>query len=184
MNTSLFRRISAFMAIATLLVISACNPPVAGYDKPASSDSLDQTQNDSLAGLVSGKDSLTAETAGSDAATKRADMPRVLVYNFHVTNRCVACIAIEDATTKTLNTYFASETKQGRIKRYIVNVDDDANKAISEKYQAFGSGISVTRVFKGKESTTDLTGEGFKYAKNKEEKFIEILKMKITEYLK
>jgi hypothetical protein len=37
---------------------------------------------------------------------------------------------------------------------------------------------------KGKETTTDLTGDGFKFAKNKEERFIEILKNKITEYLK
>lgn len=124
----------------------------------------------------------------SDSTTKGtanlADKSTVLIYNFHITNRCVSCIAIEDATTKTLNNYFATELKQGRIKRQILNVDDDANKTISEKYQAFGSGLFVTRVFKGKETTTDLTGDGFKYAKNKEEKFIEILKNKITEYLK
>jgi len=63
-------------------------------------------------------------------------------------------------------------------------VDDDANSKVAEKYQAFGSGLYVTRVFKGKETTTDLTGDGFKFAKNKEEKFIEILKNKISEYLK
>jgi hypothetical protein len=108
----------------------------------------------------------------------------VLIYNFHVTNRCVACIAIEDATTKTLNTYFAAEMKLGRIKRQILNVDDDANAKIAEKYQAFGSGVFVTRVLKGKETTADLTGDGFKFAKNKEERFIEILKNKITEFLK
>ncbi len=114
----------------------------------------------------------------------KSDQPRILVYNFHVTNRCPSCIAIEDATTKTLNTYFSREMKDGRIKRYIMNVDDDANRSIAEKYQVFGSGVFVTRVFKGKEATTDLTGDGFKYAKNKEEKFIEILKTKISEYLK
>lgn len=108
----------------------------------------------------------------------------VSIYNFHITNRCVTCIAIEEATTKTLNTYFSSELKQGRIKRHILNVDDDANKTVSEKYQAFGSGLFVTRIFKGTETTTDLTGDGFKYAKNKEEKFIELLKNQILEYLK
>jgi hypothetical protein len=113
-----------------------------------------------------------------------ADLPKVLIYNFHITNRCVSCIAIEKATTKTLNTYFASEVKQGRIKRYILNVDDAINKNISFKYQAFGSGCFVTRVYKGKETTTDFTGDGFKYAKNKEEKFIALLKNKISEYLK
>ena len=107
-----------------------------------------------------------------------------MVYNFHITNRCASCIAIEEATTKTLKTYFPEELKQGRIKQYILNVDDEANEKISEKYQAFGSGLFVTKVYKGKETTTDMTGDGFKYARNKEEKFIEILKTKITEYLK
>ncbi|MFA6924169.1 MAG: nitrophenyl compound nitroreductase subunit ArsF family protein [Bacteroidales bacterium] len=114
----------------------------------------------------------------------KGDLPAVLVYNFHVTNRCPSCVAIEKATTKTLNTYFAAELKQGRIKRQILNVDDEVNNKISEKYQAFGSGLFVTRVYKGKETTADLTGAGFKFAKNKEERFIEILKNKISEYLK
>jgi len=114
----------------------------------------------------------------------KVETPTVLIYNFHVTNRCPSCIAIEDATTKTLKTYFAAELKQGRIKRQVLNVDDEANSKIAEKYEAFGSGCFVTRVYKGKETTTDLTGDGFKYAKNKEERFIEILKNKISEYLK
>ncbi|MDD5571621.1 MAG: nitrophenyl compound nitroreductase subunit ArsF family protein [Bacteroidales bacterium] len=114
----------------------------------------------------------------------KTDLPVVLVYNFHVTNRCPTCIAIEKATTKTLNTYFSAELKQGRIKRKILNVDDEANNKISEKYQAFGSGLFVTRVYKGKEITADLTGDGFKFAKNKEGRFMEILKNKISEYLK
>lgn len=112
------------------------------------------------------------------------DLSTVLIYNFHVTNRCPSCIAIEDATTKTLNTYFSKEVKQGRIKRQILNVDDEANSKIAEKYQAFGSGMFITRVYKGKETTTDFTGDGFKFAKNKEERFIEIVKAKIIEYLK
>jgi hypothetical protein len=123
-------------------------------------------------------DTLSKKNAGNEIRST------VLIYNFHVTNRCVSCIAIEDATTKTLNTYFAAEMKQGRIKRQILNVDDEANSKIAEKYQAFGSDLFVTRVLKGKEITADLTGDGFKFAKNKEERFIEILKNKIAEFLK
>jgi hypothetical protein len=114
----------------------------------------------------------------------KTELSKVLIYNFHVTNRCPSCIAIEEATTKTLNTYFSKEVKEGRIKRQVLNVDDKANKTISEKYEAFGSGLFITRIFNGKETTTDLTGDGFKYARNKEEKFIEILKTTISNYLK
>lgn len=112
------------------------------------------------------------------------DKPVVTVYNFHITNRCVSCIAIEEATTKTLNAYFKEEMKSGKVKRQILNVDDKSNKVISEKYQVFGSGLILARSFKGKENTTDLTGDGFRYARNKEEKFIEILKTRIIENLK
>ena len=126
----------------------------------------------------------TESKSNANETTNIAEKPNVLICNFHVTNRCPSCVAIEEATTKTLNTYFAAEVKQGRIKRQILNVDEKSNKAISEKYQAFGSSLFVTRIFKDKETTTDLTGDGFKYAKNKEEKFIEILKNKISEYLK
>jgi hypothetical protein len=129
------------------------------------------------------QDSPPAEKVSSKDVAKTG-LPVVLVYNFHVTNRCVSCIAIEEATTKTLNTYFAAELKQGRIKRQVIDVDDKANQQIAEKYEAFGSGLFITRVYNGKETTTDLTGDGFKFAKNKEERFIEILKSKITEYLK
>jgi len=125
----------------------------------------------------------TAQTSKAKEDQK-SGLPVVMVYNFHVTNRCVSCIAIEDATTKTLNTYFAEELKQGRIKRQILNVDDKVNQKISEKYEAFGSGLYITRLFNGKESTTDLTSDGFKFAKNKEDRFIGILKSKISEYLK
>jgi len=126
----------------------------------------------------------TAEVFENEKAEPKTEQSKILIYNFHVTNRCASCVAIEKATQKTLDSYFANELKNGRIKLSILNVDDEANKKISEKYQAFGSSLFVTRVFKTQETTTDLTGEGFKFARNKEEKFIEILKNKITEYLK
>ncbi|NCU39910.1 hypothetical protein EOL99_03385 [Candidatus Falkowbacteria bacterium] len=108
----------------------------------------------------------------------------ILVYNFHLTNRCPSCIAIEDATTKTLNTYFSEELKEGKIKQFIINVDESANSKIAEKYEAYGSGLRITKIENGKEQTIDLTAEGFKYARSKEDQFIEILKSKIDEFLK
>jgi hypothetical protein len=140
-------------------------------------DSTFTSAQDKVNGIPS-NDTLSGKNMAKEVRTT------ILIYNFHVTNRCVSCISIEEATTKTLNTYFASEMKQGRIKRQILNVDDEANAKIAEKYQAFGSGLFVTRILKGKETTADLTGDGFKFAKNKEERFIEILKNKIAEFLK
>jgi len=124
-------------------------------------------------------DSTSVATIDSNTTT-----PIVLVYNFYSTHRCPSCIAIENATIKTLDSLYAEQVKNGQIKRFSINIDDAANAKLCEKYQAFGSGIFVTQILNGKENTVDLTGDGFKFAMNKEEKFIEILKSKIDEFLK
>lgn len=108
----------------------------------------------------------------------------LLIQNFHLTNRCATCRAIEAAARKTLETNFKNEITEGRIVFSVIDVDDEANSKIAEKYQAAGSGLFVTKLFKGKEETKDLTDDGFSYARNEEAKFIEILKAQISEYLK
>lgn len=175
----IFSKPALFIMMLTLL--TSCGSSTINVENQMIDSAAQQSQDTAAMVTDQVTDSLTAV---GDVGVKKEEKPVVLVYNFHVTNRCASCVAIEEGTTKTLNTYFASEMKSGRIKRYIVNVDDEANSKIAEKYQAFGSGLYVTRVFKGKEMTTDLTGDGFKFAKNKEDRFIEILKTKIAEYLK
>ncbi|NTW33207.1 MAG: hypothetical protein HGB12_11395 [Bacteroidetes bacterium] len=175
--------INSSLFILFLMFSIACNTNT-NIKTKENSDSI-AAKNDSIKSITK-SDTISKSESKTDSkiAVTNSERSKVLIYNFHVTNRCPSCIAIEKATTKTLSAYFATEVKQGRIKRQVLNVDKKANKFISEKYEAFGSGLFVTRVFKGKETTTDLTGDGFKFAKNKEEKFIEILKNKISEYLK
>lgn len=110
--------------------------------------------------------------------------PILYIYNFHATRRCVSCVAIENTTTQALEKYFQKEVDEGRIKRFIINVDEKENKKLVEKYEVYGTALYLVRSFKGKENTIDLTAEGFKYAKNKPEKLLEVLKEKISENLK
>ncbi len=155
----------------------------------SSTGKTDEKSGDTTAVVNSSTDSSSIETnATTDTTTQngsdtKVEQSKIMIYSFHVTNRCASCIAIEESTKKTLDTYFKNEVKNGRIKLSILNVDEKANEKIAEKYQAFGSGLFVTRIFKGKETTADLTGDGFKYAKNKQDKFIEELKSKIQEFL-
>ena len=182
-----FNKIATFSAAIVMLFFTAACNNLANQDSRNTDDStiLAKDSSKSMQRDIKEDTMLKSELQTTiKGSAINSVKPTVLIYNFHITNRCVSCIAIEDATTKTLNTYFAKELKQGIIKRQILNVDDDANKTISEKYQAFGSGIFVTRVLNGKETTTDLTGDGFKYAKNKEEKFIGILKETLDNALK
>jgi hypothetical protein len=106
------------------------------------------------------------------------------VYYFHITNRCPTCISIEANTKKTLDTYFSKEVKDGTIKLIVLNVDDEKNKAISEKYAAFGSALFLTKIKDKKETITDMTNFAFQNSRNRPEKFIEGLKDKILENLK
>ncbi len=148
-------------------------------------DTVSLVKKDTLLSMSKQDTLIPSENSEKKLATtnEKEELPVVLIYNFHVTNRCPSCIAIEEATLKTLKTYFSKELKQGRIKLKVINVDDDINEKIAEHYQAFGSALYVTRLLKGKETTTDLTAEGFKFARSKEEMFIDILKTKIKEYL-
>lgn len=150
----------------------------------------DEKSGDTTAVVNSSTDTSSMETIATNDTTNqngseaKVEQSKIMIYSFHVTNRCASCIAIEESTKKTLDTYFKNEVKNGRIKLSVLNVDEKANEKIAEKYQAFGSGLFVTRIFKGKETTADLTGDGFKYARNKQDKFIEVLKGKIQEFLK
>lgn len=172
------RTIIGIIVLTTLFF--SCSSGVKSTQSNA--DSTVQTTETPAA--ISDTNSATTATTVNSGDAPKAELSNLLIYSFHVTNRCASCIAIEESTKKTLDTYFKNEVKSGRIKLFSLNVDDKENEKIAEKYQAFGSGLFVTRVFKGKESTTDFTGEGFKYARNKQDKFIEILKNKIQEYLK
>lgn len=168
-----------FVAIWILIFLNSCNSSSSKQTTVKQDDTLTVKQTivtDSLPSSSHKSPENQPQTTLSDQAT-------VLVYNFHTTNRCSSCIAIEEATTKTLNTYFSKEIQQGIVKRYILNVDEKANKSIAEKYQVFGSSILVVKKLKEKETISDLTGDGFKFARNKEERFIDILKSKIDEYI-
>lgn len=176
---------ASLLAFAIILVAAGCNNHNNNATHYPQSDSS-VTESHSTEGTVAeNNDTVKAVVSGNEATQKPVQVrPLVQIYNFHLTNRCPSCIAIEEETGKILATFFADEVKQGRIVRKILNVDDKANRKIAEKYEAFGSGIFVTRVYQGKESTTDLTGAGFKFARNKPERYEEILKNQIEEYLK
>jgi len=161
---------------AAIIFISACNSKNNEQENKAqSTDSTAVTSviPENLTGTIPEKTMLLSD--------KQAVL---LVQNFHLTNRCATCKAIEAAARKTLETYFKNEITEGRIVFSVIDVDDEANSKIAEKYQAAGSGLFVTKLFKGKEEIKDLTDDAFSYARNEEAKFIEILKSQISEYLK
>jgi hypothetical protein len=106
-----------------------------------------------------------------------------IVY-FHSERRCPTCISIEDNTKKTLNTYFASQLKDGTITFQVLNVEEEKNLKMVEKYKAEGSSLFLTKVSGTKEINTDFTNFAFSYSRNQADKFIAGLKAEIEKNLK
>lgn len=106
-----------------------------------------------------------------------------IVY-FHSERRCPTCISIEDNTKKTLNTYFASQLKDGTITFQVLNVEESKNLKMVEKYKAEGSSLFLTNVKGSKENTIDFTNFAFSYSRNQADKFIAGLKAEIEKGLK
>jgi len=177
--------LTVFFYLIIAISLLSCGSSTIKQTKETTDSIIKKTDSATSSAQAAKNDSISANDASKNLNTESTVVkPKVEVHYFHVTDRCASCIAIEDVTRKTLNTYYKNELSNGTIKFSVLNVDDDANKAISEKYQAFGSSLFITKIFNGKETTTDLTGDGFKYAKNKEEKFIDILKNTIANALK
>ena len=108
----------------------------------------------------------------------------VSVFYFHGERRCPSCIAIEDETKKVLAENFDPQVKSGTISFSDINVDLEENAAIAEKYQIAGSALLIIKTKDGKEEIADLTGDGFKLARNMPNMFHEKLKTAIDNFLK
>ncbi len=106
----------------------------------------------------------------------------IQVYDFHTTNRCVTCKAIEANTKYTLDTYFADELKNGTITFQVVNIDEDENYELAKKFKASGTSLFLNVIGDEKEKQIDLTAFAFTYGK-KQEDFSNRLKNKLERQL-
>lgn len=94
---------------------------------------------------------------------------KIEVIDFHSTHRCITCKAIESNTKLVLETNFEKELKDGTISFQVVNVDDENNYKLAEKFQATGTGLFLNVISNGEEKQIDLTQFGFMYGKNTDE---------------
>ena len=121
--------------------------------------------------------------AQSKQAKSTKSQNRIEVIDFHSTHRCMTCNAIEANTKYTLNTFFANELKSGEITFQSINVDEDKNYKMAEKYEASGTSLFLNIVIGNKETKINLTDFAFSKGRDKEV-FSEELKLKIEKQLK
>ncbi|NTW33206.1 MAG: hypothetical protein HGB12_11390 [Bacteroidetes bacterium] len=108
---------------------------------------------------------------------------KLKVLYFHITNRCNTCRSIEANVRKTINDNFKTELESGIIELDIINCELPENKTISEKYQAYGATLALTKINDSNEKIEDITN--FAFAKIHDENvFVSELKSKIETLLK
>jgi hypothetical protein len=120
----------------------------------------------------------TQTIAPGAAATNRLE-----VYCFHGTRQCETCTNMKANTKSTLERYFSAQLKDSTIVFSIIDVDDETNLNLAEKFEATGTALMVNKVTNGKDSIIDWSDFAFEKA-NDNELFISELKTKLEAVLK
>lgn len=120
--------------------------------------------------------------AQTSTSQTQAKQNTIEVLDFHTTNRCITCKAIEANTLYTLETYFAEELKNNKITFKVVNIDEDENLELAKKFKASGTSLFLNVIGSEKEKQIDLTAFAFTYGKKKDV-FAQKLKNKLDKQL-
>ena len=104
---------------------------------------------------------------------------------FHGKQRCVACHSIEKCAKEVLDESFASQQKDNKISIKVIDFSTEQGKPVAADHKVSFSSLFIVKIDKdGKETRTDLTRQGFQYAKRNPEEFKKIVKEAITKALK
>jgi hypothetical protein len=91
---------------------------------------------------------------------------KVEVFYFHNERRCATCVAVEDESVKALNELYPEKMKTGEITFLSVNIEEESNTSIAEKYKVSGQTLLIVKGSKQE----NLTNTAFMYATTKPEK--------------
>lgn len=108
---------------------------------------------------------------------------RLEVYCFHGTRQCETCKNMKANTKTTLEKYFAAQLKDSSIVFSIIDVDDEKNEKLAEKFQATGTALMINKVVNGKDSIIDWSDFAFEKA-NDNDVYIAELKTMLEGVLK
>ncbi len=107
---------------------------------------------------------------------------RVDVVYFHRTQRCSTCIYAEEGTRYAVETYFADELASGKVTFQSINVQDEANADIVEKYNnASYLTLCINTVRDGTDHIEVVTDIWFVIGDD--EAFVEIVKSEVEKSL-
>jgi hypothetical protein len=91
---------------------------------------------------------------------------KIEVYYFHYERRCATCMAVENESKKALEELYPEKMKSGEIIFLSINIEEESNKPLAEKYKVDGQTLLL---MKG-DKQENLTNTAFMYAATKPEK--------------
>lgn len=115
-------------------------------------------------------------------ATKSENL-KLQVYYFYSAHRCPTCNSIEENVKKVVSTQFANEVKDGKIAISYLNLEEEANKAIVEKLEVYGSSLILIQYKGAEEVVHDLTEYAYTYSRKQPEVFTSGLTDTIKSYI-
>lgn len=102
------------------------------------------------------------------------------IYYFHGQRRCATCLEVEQQTRALIASDFQKELDAGLLKLTVLNLEKPESKALVEKYRIWGSSLLLVN---DRGQKIDLTGVGFRSARNKPEQFRQELRAVIRRQL-
>ena len=123
-----------------------------------------------------------SSNAQSTDATAISRGDQIEVLDFHTDHRCQTCLTIERLTKAVLQDSFAEQMASGTITFRLINVDEEENFPLAQKFGAFGTSLIINTIQDGEAHFIDLTDFAFMTATN-ESKFSQELREKIQSEL-
>lgn len=119
--------------------------------------------------------SCNAQTSQENQKDESISSNKVEVYYFHLTSRCATCQAVEDETENSLNKLFPEKMKSGEMTFMSVDIEEESNEALAEKFDISGQTLLVVKGDK----QDNLTNTAFLYARSNPEKLTKAIKESI-----
>jgi hypothetical protein len=131
---------------------------------------------------ISPDTSVTTASNTRDTTSKHIDR-KVIVYYFHATTRCLACINIENYTQEVVETKFRKELKDKKIYFKSINFETSSNEHIIEDYKLTSSSVIVA-LYEGKKRKSWKNLEEVWDLEKDKEKFSSYTINEIKQFLK
>jgi hypothetical protein len=96
---------------------------------------------------------------------------KIEVVYFHAPNRCPTCIATENNTKQILEKHFKSEMSKGLITFTSLDLKDEKNEDLVEKYEIVFPTLLILKKQGNKEVKTDYSTKAFQYAYTEPDKY-------------